>query len=96
MPGLGLSEARPCPQDVAQVSQGTRLYLLQADGPRDPQGLLAVALRTRKVSLVPKGAANLAELRKRARFLKITVAGLRESHVHDVIITKEAPNYRLE
>ncbi len=42
------------------------------------------------------GAASLAELRKRARFMKITAAGLRESHVHDVIITKEAPNYRME
>ncbi len=39
------------------------------------------------------GAANLAELRKRARFVKISDAGMRESHVHDVFITKEAPNY---
>jgi IMP dehydrogenase len=42
------------------------------------------------------GCANLAELRRKARFMKITAAGLRESHVHDVIIIKEAPNYRLE
>lgn len=42
------------------------------------------------------GANNLAELRKKARFIRITNAGLRESHVHDVIITKEAPNYRPE
>jgi IMP dehydrogenase len=42
------------------------------------------------------GSANLAELRKRARFLRISAAGLRESHVHDVIITKEAPNYRID
>jgi len=42
------------------------------------------------------GARNIAELQKRASFLKITAAGLRESHVHDVIITKEAPNYRVE
>ncbi|MEN8136212.1 MAG: IMP dehydrogenase [Thermodesulfobacteriota bacterium] len=41
------------------------------------------------------GAANIEELRKKARFVKITPAGLKESHVHDVIITKEAPNYRL-
>ena len=40
------------------------------------------------------GAANLSELRKRARFVKISDAGMRESHVHDVFITKEAPNYR--
>ena len=42
------------------------------------------------------GVANLQELQERARFVRITAAGLRESHVHDVIITREAPNYRLE
>ena len=42
------------------------------------------------------GCATITELQENARFLRITSAGLRESHVHDVIITKEAPNYRLE
>ncbi|MEO5860059.1 MAG: IMP dehydrogenase [Pyrinomonadaceae bacterium] len=42
------------------------------------------------------GCKNIAELHEKARFVRITSAGLRESHVHDVIITKEAPNYRLE
>jgi len=42
------------------------------------------------------GCATIGELQERAKFLRVTVAGLRESHVHDVIITKEAPNYRLE
>ena len=42
------------------------------------------------------GAATLEELRTKSRFVRITTAGLRESHVHDVIITKEAPNYRLD
>ncbi|OQY06463.1 MAG: IMP dehydrogenase [Desulfobacteraceae bacterium 4572_123] len=42
------------------------------------------------------GSRNLDDLREKARFIKISAAGLRESHVHDVIITKEAPNYRLE
>ncbi len=42
------------------------------------------------------GAANLTELHKKARFVRITPAGLKESHVHDVIITKEAPNYRVD
>jgi IMP dehydrogenase len=42
------------------------------------------------------GAAHLAELRQKARFVRISQASLTESHVHDVIITKEAPNYRLE
>lgn len=42
------------------------------------------------------GCKDLDELRKKAKFIRITPAGLRESHVHDVIITKEAPNYRPE
>jgi IMP dehydrogenase len=42
------------------------------------------------------GCRSIRELQQNARFVRITSAGLRESHVHDVIITKEAPNYRLE
>ncbi len=42
------------------------------------------------------GARNLDELREKAGFMRITQAGLRESHVHGVVITKEAPNYRLD
>jgi IMP dehydrogenase len=39
------------------------------------------------------GAPTIEEMQKRARFIRITGAGLRESHVHDVMITREAPNY---
>jgi IMP dehydrogenase len=42
------------------------------------------------------GCRTIEELRTKARFVRLTFAGLRESHVHDVIVTKEAPNYRLE
>jgi IMP dehydrogenase len=42
------------------------------------------------------GCKDLEELRTKSKFLRISAAGLKESHVHDVIITKEAPNYRLE
>jgi len=42
------------------------------------------------------GCHTIEELRKNARFIKISPAGLRESHAHDVIITKEAPNYSLD
>ena len=42
------------------------------------------------------GAHSVQELQSRAHFLRVSPAGLRESHVHDVIITKEAPNYRVE
>jgi IMP dehydrogenase len=42
------------------------------------------------------GCKTINELRTKAKFIKVTNAGLREGHVHDVIITKEAPNYRIE
>jgi IMP dehydrogenase len=41
------------------------------------------------------GAATIPDLKKRARFIRISGAGLRESHPHDVVITKEPPNYSL-
>jgi IMP dehydrogenase len=40
------------------------------------------------------GSHDIDEMRTRPKFVKITGAGMRESHVHDVSITKEAPNYR--
>jgi IMP dehydrogenase len=42
------------------------------------------------------GCWDLQELREKARMVRVTSAGLRESHVHDVIITKEAPNYQVD
>jgi IMP dehydrogenase len=42
------------------------------------------------------GAGTIAQMHERAAFVEITFAGMRESHVHDVQITKEAPNYRVE
>lgn len=42
------------------------------------------------------GASHIEELQQKAKYVRITASGLRESHVHDVSITKEAPNYRLE
>jgi IMP dehydrogenase len=42
------------------------------------------------------GCETIGQLREQAKFVRVSAAGLRESHVHDVIITKEAPNYRLE
>ncbi len=39
------------------------------------------------------GCATIDELRTKARFIRITAAGLKEGHAHDVVITKEAPNY---
>jgi IMP dehydrogenase len=42
------------------------------------------------------GCATIAEMRTKVRFLRLTQAGVRESHVHDVHLIKEAPNYRLD
>jgi IMP dehydrogenase len=42
------------------------------------------------------GAADIEELQEKGRFVKITAAGVKESHPHDVVITKEAPNYWVE
>jgi len=42
------------------------------------------------------GCETVADLQRRAKLVRITPAGVRESHVHDVVISKEAPNYRAE
>jgi IMP dehydrogenase len=42
------------------------------------------------------GCRNIDELRTKPRFLRVSPAGMRESHVHDIQITKEAPNYRVD
>jgi IMP dehydrogenase len=49
-----------------------------------------------RASMGYTGCGTIEELRGKARFVQITSAGMRESHVHDVQIVKEAPNYRVE
>ncbi|MFZ5475198.1 MAG: IMP dehydrogenase [Myxococcota bacterium] len=49
-----------------------------------------------RASMGYTGCATIAEMKEKARFVRMTAAGLRESHVHDVIVTKESPNYRME
>jgi IMP dehydrogenase len=49
-----------------------------------------------RASMGYTGCATVEELRTRTQFVEITSAGIRESHVHDVQIVKEAPNYRVE
>jgi IMP dehydrogenase len=49
-----------------------------------------------RASMGYTGCATIAELHRKAQFVEITSAGIRESHVHDVQIVKEAPNYRVE
>jgi IMP dehydrogenase len=42
------------------------------------------------------GCGTIPELQEKAKFIKVTASGMKESHVHDVVITKEAPNYYLD
>ncbi|MBN1223410.1 MAG: IMP dehydrogenase [Candidatus Aminicenantes bacterium] len=58
--------------------------------------IVAMMIGGLKAGMGYAGCRTLQELQKKARFIKITTSGMRESHVHDVIITKEAPNYRLD
>ncbi|HJQ97081.1 MAG TPA: IMP dehydrogenase [Candidatus Polarisedimenticolaceae bacterium] len=59
-------------------------------------GLIAQLVGGLRAGLGYTGSADIETLRRHAKFVRITSAGLRESHAHDVIITKEAPNYRLD
>jgi len=60
------------------------------------QGLIPQLVGGLRAGMGYCGAKDIETLRKVARFIRTTAAGLKESHAHDVVITKEAPNYRLE
>src|SRR5216684_10722 len=95
---------------LGEMSQGsTERYSQDASGKLVPEGIEGrVPYKGSLAELVYQlvgglragmgycGCQTIRELQERASFLRVTSAGLRESHVHDVIITKEAPNYRLE
>jgi IMP dehydrogenase len=49
-----------------------------------------------RASMCYMGAADIEEIHQKAQFVKVTGAGVREAHPHDIQITKEAPNYRLD
>jgi IMP dehydrogenase len=82
------------------VESETKLVPEGIEGRVPYRGVLSYAIQQliggMKAGMGYLGAANMQELQKRAKFIRITSSGLKESHVHDVIITKEAPNYRLE
>jgi IMP dehydrogenase len=59
-------------------------------------GVVAQLLGGLRASMGYLGCASIDEVRERAEFVEISSAGIRESHVHDVQIVKEAPNYRVE
>jgi IMP dehydrogenase len=87
-------------------------YFQEGSGPKDklvPEGIegrvpykgnlsnvIYQLLGGLRASMGYTGCATIAEMRTKAKFVSITAAGLRESHVHDVMITKEAPNYWVE
>ncbi|MDI6699318.1 MAG: IMP dehydrogenase [Candidatus Saccharicenans sp.] len=82
------------------VTEATKLVPEGIEG-RVPYKGSAVAIVTMlvgglKAGMGYAGCRTIEELQKRAKFIKITQAALRESHVHDVVITKEAPNYHLD
>ena len=95
---------------MGAMSQGSsERYALEAGGKLVPEGIEGrVAAKGPLSDLAYQlvgglrsgmgycGARDIQELQHKARFLRVSSAGLRESHVHDVIITKEAPNYRVE
>ncbi|MBM4338084.1 MAG: IMP dehydrogenase [Deltaproteobacteria bacterium] len=84
----------------ADVESETKLVPEGIEGRVPYRGVLSYCIHQLigglKAGMGYMGAKNIKEMRQRAKFIRITSSGLKESHVHDVIITKEAPNYRLE
>ena len=76
------------------------LYLLPVEGRVPYRGSLSQSVHQLhgglRAGMGYCGAADLPDLRAGATFVRISNAGLSESHVHDVIVTKESPNYRVE
>ncbi|HVS74861.1 MAG TPA: IMP dehydrogenase [Candidatus Acidoferrales bacterium] len=100
MGSLGAMEAGSADRYAQETAESGKSVPEGVDGRVPYKGLLS-ALTDQLVGGLRSGmgycgAATLKELCEKARFLRITAAGLRESHVHDVIITREAPNYRME
>jgi IMP dehydrogenase len=97
--GMGSMGALPSSDRYAQDGSG-KLVPEGIEGRVPYKGILADLVYQLvgglKAGMGYCGCATVADLRERAKFVRVTSAGLRESHVHDVIITKEAPNYRLE
>jgi IMP dehydrogenase len=94
---------------MGAMAAGSDRYPQEADGKLVPEGIEGrVAAKGPLAELVFQlvgglkagmgytGCRNIPDLKNNTRFVRVSPAGLRESHVHDVIITKEAPNYRVE
>jgi IMP dehydrogenase len=87
-------------QDTEENENGSKLVPEGIEGRVPYKGSLSVIIDQMvgglKAGMGYTGCRTLAELRTKAKFVRVTSSGLRENHVHDVIITKEAPNYRME
>jgi IMP dehydrogenase len=87
-------------QDEASAELGMKLVPEGIEGRVPYKGALSFIVQQLvgglRAGMGYLGTRSLEDLRREARFMKVSQAGLRESHVHDVYITKEAPNYRLE
>lgn len=99
--GMGSIEAMKQGSADRYFQQGVDKYVPEGIEGRVPyKGPLSESIRGLigglKSGMGYTGCANIEELKKKAKFIRVTPAGLRESHVHDVTITKEAPNYRVE
>ena len=70
--------------------------LLVVDDQYRLKGLIHQLMGGLRAGMGYTGCANIPTLQRDAKLIRVSPAGLREGHVHDVIITKEAPNYRIE
>jgi IMP dehydrogenase len=97
------SEARPERIELKQESSGNRLAKFVPEGiegrvpHRGPlEAMVYQLVGGLRSGMGYLGCGTIEELQTKARFIRISGAGLRESHVHDVVITREAPNYHVE
>jgi len=99
--GMGSIEAMKAGSADRYFQMGAEKYVPEGVEGRVPyKGPLSESIRELvgglKSGMGYLGCGTIEQLRKKAKFIRVTPAGLRESHVHDVTITKEAPNYRVE
>ena len=93
--GLAPLPARE-PVDKPQAVSPEGIEYLQKLRKRTPFGTTNFDLKGLRAGMGYIGAASIEELPTKARFIRQSVAGLRESHPHDIQITQESPNYRVE
>lgn len=91
------SRDRYCQQDVKELSKLVPEGIEGMVPYRGPlSGVIHQLIGGLRAGMGYLGCRTIEELRRKAKMIRITTAGLRESHVHDVIITKEAPNYQVD